>query len=384
MKKTIKFLRSMYSIVIINLFITFKNIFNDKTKIIFFYFPVKSDQAAILDFIKAIKIQVNCHVLCGYNLSTEKEINVINNSYFLDLGYLSFIKNIDIFVSNYVVYKYPKAKDKIYINHDIYDTPMVDIGEDDGLMNALIKCNYIFLSSDIQISLIQKKINTYLKKNNQINNTKLINTGYLKLDHVTRKIENYGVKEDSILLAPTLSTRLKNFNINSYLINLIEKILNDNKFNLIYRPHPADIYNLQLKKDVDKINDIFNSNRNFLLDTNSSYLESYSKSKFLLTDFSGTAYTYAFSTLKPVIFYSPHDNNLLKTENFSDLSFFKDREKIGRVVKDIKSLNQEIDFINSNIIEIKKNIFDLRYSRIKYFANSSSQSVLEIKKILEK
>ena len=64
--------------------------------------------------------------------------------------------------------------------------------------------------------------------------------------------------------------------------------------------------------------------------------------------------------------------------------FFKDREKIGRVVKDIKSLNQEIDFINSNIIEIKKNIFDLRYSRIKYFANSSSQSVLEIKKILEK
>ena len=384
MKKTIKFLRSMYSIVIINLFITFKNIFNDKTKIIFFYFPVKSDQAAILDFIKAIKIQVNCHVLCGYNLSTEKEINVINNSYFLDLGYLSFIKNIDIFVSNYVVYKYPKAKDKIYINHDIYDTPMVDIGEDDGLMNALIKCNYIFLSSDIQISLIQKKINTYLKKNNQINNTKLINTGYLKLDHVTRKIENYGVKEDSILLAPTLSTRLKNFNINSYLINLIEKILNDNKFNLIYRPHPADIYNLQLKKDVDKINDIFNSNRNFLLDTNSSYLESYSKSKFLLTDFSGTAYTYAFSTLKPVIFYSPHDNNLLKTENFSDLSFFKDREKIGRVVKDIKSLNQEIDFINSNIIEIKKNIFDLRHSRIKYFANSSSQSVLEIKKILEK
>tara|TARA_B110000114_G_scaffold161213_1_gene178394 strand:+ start:2096 stop:3220 length:1125 start_codon:yes stop_codon:yes gene_type:complete len=374
----------MYSIVIINLFITFKNIFNDKTKIIFFYFPVKSDQAAILDFIKAIKIQVNCHVLCGYNLSTEKEINVINNSYFLDLGYLSFIKNIDIFVSNYVVYKYPKAKDKIYINHDIYDTPMVDIGEDDGLMNALIKCNYIFLSSDIQISLIQKKINTYLKKNNQINNTKLINTGYLKLDHVTRKIENYAVKEDSILLAPTLSTRLKNFNINSYLINLIEKILNDNKFNLIYRPHPADIYNLQLKKDVDKINDIFNSNRNFLLDTNSSYLESYSKSKFLLTDFSGTAYTYAFSTLKPVIFYSPNDNNLLKTENFSDLSFFKDREKIGRVVKDIKSLNQEIDFINSNIIEIKKNIFDLRYSRIKYFANSSSQSVLEIKKILEK
>ena len=64
-----------------------------------------------------------------------------------------------------------------------------------------------------------------------------------------------------------------------------------------------------------------------MLDTNSSYLESNSKSKFLLTDFSGTAYTYAFSTLKPVIFYSPHDNNLLKTENDSDLSFFKDREK---------------------------------------------------------
>ncbi|MDA9616026.1 CDP-glycerol glycerophosphotransferase family protein [Candidatus Pelagibacter sp.] len=383
MKKIIKFLRSIFSIVTINLLIVFKNIFNNKIKVIFFYFPVKSDQAVIIDFIKDIKSQIDCYVFSGYNLSTEKEIKKLKNSFFLDLGYISFIKNIDIFVSNYVVYKYPKAKNKIYINHDIYDTPMVDIGEDDDLIDTLIKCDYMFLSSDIQISLLQKKISTYVKKNNLPNNTKLINTGYLKLDHVNKKIQNHSNKKDSILIAPTLSTRLKNFNINQDLIKLIETILNNGKLNLIYRPHPADIYNLQLKKNVYKIYDRFKLNKNFFLDTNSSYIESYSRSKFLLTDFSGTAYTYAFSTLKPVIFYSPNDDNLLNTENFKDLSFFKDREKIGKVVKDIDFLKKEIDFIDSNFDKIKNDIFDLRHSRIKHFANSTEQSVLAIKKILE-
>ena len=384
MNKIINFLKSISSIIHINLFIVLKKIFNNKCKIIFFYFPVKSDQSAILDFTKVVEKQNNCYVIYGYNLSTEKEIKVIKNSYFLTLGYLSFIHNVDIFLTNYVVYKYPKAKNKIYINHDIYDTPMVDIGEDDTLMNSLIKCNYMFLSSDIQITLLQNKITTYVKKNNLNSKTNLINTGYLKLDYVSKKLENQSIVQDSILLAPTLSRRLKDFNMNFDLINLIKEILNNNKLNLIYRPHPGDIHDIELKKSVDKINDIFKTTKNFFLDTNSSYVKSYCKSKFLITDFSGTAYTYAFSALKPVIFYSPNDNNLLKTESFSELSFFKDREKIGKVVKNIKFLNEEINLMESNIDKFKDDIFNLRNYRIKYFANSTNQSILEIKKILDK
>ena len=41
---------------------------------------------------------------------------------------------------------------------------MVDVAEEDGLIKSLINCNFIFLSSDIQIELINDKIENYLKR----------------------------------------------------------------------------------------------------------------------------------------------------------------------------------------------------------------------------
>ena len=38
------------------------------------------------------------------------------------------------------------------------------------------------------------------------------------------------------------------------------------------------------------------------IDLSNSYLKSYSKAKVMITDFSGTAFTFAYSTLKPVLF----------------------------------------------------------------------------------
>ena len=178
MNKFVKFLSSIHSIIYINLFVFLKKICNSKIKIVFVYFPVKSDQSTILDFINSIKSLENCIIIYGYNLSTKNEIEKNKNSFFLDLGYLKFINKIDIFLSNYVVHEYPDAKEIIYINHDIYDTPMVDLGEENDLYYALTKCSYVFISSDIQIMFLKDKIYEYSKAKNLINNTKLINTGY--------------------------------------------------------------------------------------------------------------------------------------------------------------------------------------------------------------
>ena len=48
---------------------------------------------------------------------------------------------------------------------------------------------------------------------------KIINTGYLKLDHVRRKLDLINNKKDSILLAPTGNHSLKNFNISNDILN---------------------------------------------------------------------------------------------------------------------------------------------------------------------
>ena len=56
----------------------------------------------------------------------------------------------------------------------------------------------------------------------------------------------------------------------------------------------------------------YKDNENFEFDLSTSYIKSYKKSKMLITDFSGTAYTYAFSNEKPVIFYSSLNKLSLK------------------------------------------------------------------------
>ncbi len=374
--KIYRFFLSVTSIVRINLFIFLKKKIQQK-KIIFFYFPVKSYQENILELVDELKKNNQFTILLGYNASTFQEINKYNNSFFLNLGYLKYIYNIDIFLSSYVVYNLPNASNKVYINHDIYDTPMVNENNEKNLIYALNKCNYIFLSSEIAIIALEKKINLYLEDNNK-KNLKLINTGYLKLDHVHKKVYKSSISEDAILLAPTLSSMFLEYNLSPFLDEIIHEILNDKKFKLIYRPHPGDAKNNHIKKIREK----YTSNKNFFLDLDTSYLDSYAKSKILITDFSGTAYTYAFSKLRPVIFISRNEK-VLKQSNLNDLYFFKDRHDVGEIIENIYDINNEIYSIYDKINTYSEIIKKLREKRIKYFNNSIEQNLMNIKNILE-
>ena len=58
---------------------------------------------------------------------------------------------------------------------------------------------------------------------------------------------------------------------------------------------------------------------NFFLDTSSNYLDSYSSSKFMITDVSGTAYTYAMLTKKPVFFFSKSEDKI-NSSNYKNLN----------------------------------------------------------------
>ena len=130
------------------------------------------------------------------------------------------------------------------------------------------------------------------------------------------------------------------------------------------------------------INNIFQKyqhNKKFSLDSNISYIDSYKKSKLLITDFSGTAYTYAFSKLKPIIFFSKNENKLLKS-NLKELFFFKDRLNVGRIVQNIDNLNEEINSISSQIEFYENKIRLLRSKRIKFFENSIKKYLINLKK----
>ena len=101
----------------------------------------------------------------------------------------------------------------------------------------------------------------------------------------------------------------------------------------------------------------------------------YESTKFMITDLSGTAYTYALLTKNPVFFYSKNENIIINSD-YKKLNYFKDRRKIGKVFDNVNKMtnylnnnnNKELKKFNKNIKGIYKkyfnkkvNIFDAIY-----------------------
>ena len=379
--RILMFLLSIKSIISINFFIVLKKFFNKNLNVVFFYFPVKIYQDNILELIDELKKEKNVKIVLGYNRGSSSEIKKYKDAFFLNIGYLKFIKNINIFLSSYLVYDFPDSLNKVYLHHDIYDGPWVNPEKEKFLIKTLNKSSHIFLSSDISISALQKKINQYSAIDRRERKLKLINTGYLKLDHIHQKLKDNVFKEDSILLAPTLTSTLIDYNLDNYLNLIIQELLNDSKFKLIYRPHPGDVKDSKKNLIIKSICEKYKDNKNFTLDVNISYLDSYKKSKILITDFSGTAYTYAFSKLRPVIFFSKNENKLTRSD-LNDLFYFNDRNNIGTIVQNVEKLKDEVTSINKQIDFFSNKIELLRSKRIKYFNNSMQQTLLNIINII--
>ena len=379
-----KFLFTFYNILKIFVITSIKKKKNNSIKIFFFYFPVKAYQENIVELGESIAKSKNFEVYYIYNSNTKVELRLKKNSLYLDFNYIRFIpfgnfflNKINFMLSSYVIYTFPPKTKNIYICHDIYDAPMAKKYIEKKIFIELGKLDYIFVSSDIVKDYFEKGLSKNIM-NKSKRKVQIVNTGYLKLDHVHKKINLRKVKEDSILIAPTASKFYSDANLSKKLDKMINLLLGE-KYKIIYRPHPMD---LTIKGDIDLTNLIiekFKDFPNFEFDISTSYIESYRKSKFLITDFSGTAYTYAFSTEKPVIFYSSL-NKLSFIKEIKSRYYFKDRKEVGYVMTNIKDLLKKVKEIDKKKIILKTKIKDLRKKRIKYF----NKSLIITKKTIQK
>ncbi len=142
---------------------------------------------------------------------------------------------------------------------------------------------------------------------------------------------------------------------------------------IIFRPHPID-RKTHLTLEIEES---FKNNNNFKLDISNDYFDTYLNSMCLITDISGTAYTYAFLTNKPVIFFSKNEK-LINELGHGNLSYFEDRNKIGVIIKNsneiikiinnIKSLEKKIKISNSNLLK-EMNYLGNSKNRIKEIIN---------------
>ena len=380
--KIISLLKTILSLIKISL-----KIRNNKKKTIFFYFPVKAYYKNIIDISERLKKRGNLNLFLIYNKSSYDILKNNKNSYFLDINYLKFIpfsnfflKRVNLFISSYVNYVFlPKAKN-IYICHDIADSPMVNSNLEKKIFLSLGKLHYIFLSSSTVVEYFRRK---FLQFGHNVNDIPaLINTGYLKLDKVMKELKKIKNTKSHILLAPTFSVQMKNYNMSGKLDIIIDNILHTGE-KIIFRPHPLDLTPRGKHKDIKKIVEKYKNNSNFFYDDSYSYMDSYSKAKMLITDFSGTAYTFAYSTLRPVVFFSKNENKFSKTK-IADLFYYQDRLSVGLVCQNIKQLLNSIAKINEKKDYNKNKIFNLRKKRIKYVNRSLDQTIMQILKICKK
>ena len=220
------------------------------------------------------------------------------------------------------------------------------------------------LSSNFVVQYFSELIKKFpLSQANSIkNNTQLLSTGYPRLDYLIKNSDK-NQTVDSIIIAPANYLAYPDHTLINHLEDILDVLLNNFNYKIIYRPHPANKildfnYNKNIKSKPYEIAKKYENKTNFLFDLSDNYLKNYFRSKFMISDISGTPFTYSFLTIRPVIFFSPNEE-LFRKEH-ENLNHFQDRNKIGVItnkVDDIVTIGNEII---SNQKNYSKSIKDLR------------------------
>ncbi len=321
---------STINILLINLNIIFQKIL--KKKIIVFFHP-RGDLKNISEYY------INPLFKSKYK---NHKIFILENSSisFLSLKiiketFLRYLFGVDVFFNNYLCDTFPKNCKKIFIHHDIYDTPLANKKVYKDLKNRLIKYDFILLPSIKSKTLFDELDIDYTKEN-----IKFEFIGYYKLDLFKNKRNSKKKISNKIVIAPTNLLSFPDMSLYKDIYKIIDSILKYSNFKVILRPHPANFKSSKVKLIANK----YKKNERFFLDTSKNYFKIYNNSCCLISDLSGTAYTYSLLTEKLVVFYSNYEKKL-RALNYHKLNYFKDREKIGYVVSNLKYL---IKILNNN------------------------------------
>lgn len=188
----------------------------------------------------------------------------------------------------------------------------------------------------------------------------LLPIGYPKLDFQRRQLTTSGLSPVNnvltVVFAPTHAYYINEmFSVlREYGRDIIQKLINDG-IHVIFRPH-IESWRDQDKPIVESIVADFDGHALFSLDRSGNYFESYSKSHFIITDISGTGFTYAFTFGRPALFFAP---NIEKEFGKSGIQFER-RENIGLVIRKLDDLLPKLRIIQSHMDFMQKRISEYR------------------------
>ena len=168
----------------------------------------------------------------------------------------------------------------------------------------------------------------------------LVRSGYPKLDNNLAEFARIQASDahPAILFLPTDFDLYVHGIVPAYGESIIARLLTQfPDFDMVFRPHPNNLRNRH--SELEGLRDKFTANPRFVFDDDPDYMQHWARSVVMVSDFSDGALTFAFTTLRPVIFFSPDDDRFVSNSKGGILPF---RDSIGMVVKKIETLDSAI------------------------------------------
>lgn len=233
-----------------------------------------------------------------------------------------------------------------YTGHACCGLLMMYFGQYRLQMNAAVEA--LMANYDILLAPTRRVARFYeqLKEERGLGSPLVVEAGYPSLDLQILDYEDY-LKNHSINSTDVIVTANAETEI---LTSLFDALLNIG-MNIVFRPHPLDLDS----KTVYDMERLYKGNERVLIDKMPTLsAELLARSITLISDWSSLAYSYPFTTLKPVILFDPYGEFIQYDGYGSKIKFFdenihivcsKDTEvvhQVGCIKKELRHWNESI------------------------------------------
>ena len=269
---------------------------------------------------------------------------------------------------------YQIKRSRVYPVHYVYVFHSINSTHRNYRKSAFDHFDSIFCVGRHQIEEIRATESVY-----NLNPKNLVEHGYGLLDKlqknksVKKTTNNIKTKDGkkNILVAPSWGEKGLLETVGSDLV----RILLDNKYHVVVRPHPMTIR--KWPHIIEKIKQEFNDNLDFEMETNTNSFETLYSTYGLISDWSGIGIEYAFVCERPVLYIdvpqktnNPYYNDITCKPLENSI-----RNLIGKIIspnelenipKIIESTYENIECFKTKIQKIQKQtIFNLEQSGIR-------------------
>lgn len=177
-------------------------------------------------------------------------------------------------------------------------------------------------------------------------------------DYKKKNIKKKESKTKYILIAPSWQ---KDNICDLCLEQILDNLKNNKNYKIVVRPHPQEVKHS--KEKFEKLREKYSTKENIIIETDFSSNSSLLEASILITDWSGIAYEYAFTTKKPVLFIDTPMK--VMNENYRDINIepfnIWTRNVIGKSVKvdELDRIDEIIEMMFNNKNKYEKDITNL-------------------------